>query len=249
MGHASVTATVGLVQGRYSYIPVCDGCEYRPVAYRVVARPTSLHGLRQPNEPPPPFTQCDYATQIGRSAVTGSLDDEFTHFATVRLASIRRVAYLLCQDWQRADDLVQTAITRLYVRWARARSMEHTEAYLRTILVREYLSEQRSGWARRVSLDAQLPETSYPEPDRDIALDVRAALAALPPRQRATLVLRFYCDLNVEQTAELLGCSVGTVKSQSAKALDALRGRLGHGRRDSVREASRYSTIEVTDHG
>lgn len=181
---------------------------------------------RQPNWPPHPFIHCDYATQTGRSPVSGNLDEEFTHFVTARMRSMRRMAYLLCQDWQGADDLVQATITRLYVRWDRARAMEHTEAYARAILVREYLSEQRSGWARRVSLDAPLPETAGQLTDTDAVLDMRAALAALPPRQRATLVLRFYCDLNVEQTAELLGCSAGTVKSQTAKGIGALRGRL-----------------------
>ena len=139
------------------------------------------------------------------------------------MGALRCVAYLLCQDWQRADDLVQTAVTRLYVHWDRVRGMEHTEAYARTILVREYLSEQRSGWARRVSLDVPVPDTAGQAPDTETMLDMRAALAGLPPRQRATLVLRFYCDLNVDQTAELLGCSAGTVKSQTAKGLAAMR--------------------------
>jgi RNA polymerase sigma-70 factor (sigma-E family) len=139
------------------------------------------------------------------------------------MTALRRVAYLLCQDWHRADDLVQVAITRLYANWHRAAVMDHTEAYVRTILVREYISERRSGWARRVSLDGGLPERAGPQPDRDSALDVQAALAAVPPRQRATLVLRFYCDLTVDQVAEVLGCTPGTVKSQTAKGLDALR--------------------------
>jgi RNA polymerase sigma-70 factor (sigma-E family) len=159
--------------------------------------------------------------------VTGRLDDEFTRFVTARLGPLRRVAYLLCQDWQRADDLVQAAITRLYVRWDRARMMEHPDAYARTILVREFLGERRSAWARRVVLDSSVPDSVRPAHDSDTALDVRAALASLPPRQRATIVLRYYCDLTVEQTAQLLHCSTGTVKSQTAKALDTLRARLG----------------------
>ncbi len=159
--------------------------------------------------------------------MTGRLDDEFTRFVTARLGPLRRVAYLLCQDWQRADDLVQMAITRLYVHWDRARTMEHPDAYARAILVREFLGEQRSGWRRRVLVGAAVPDTAGPAHDSDTALDMRAALAGLPPRQRATIVLRYYCDLNVEQTAHLLDCSPGTVKSQTAKALDTLRARLG----------------------
>jgi len=161
--------------------------------------------------------------------VSARQDDEFTQYVAARLGSLRRAAYLLCQDWQRADDLVQTTITRLYAHWGRAAEVEHTDAYARTILVRAYLGEQRSGWARRVSVTAVLPDQPGHAPDRDAALDVRAALAALPPRQRATLVLRFYCDLTVAEAAGVLGCSEGTVKSQTAKGIAALREQLGAG--------------------
>jgi len=132
-------------------------------------------------------------------------DDEFTQYVAARLGSLRRTAFLLCQDWQLADDLVQTTITRLYVHWARASTLEHTDVYVRTILVRAFLAERRSGWVRRVSLDAVLPDTPWPDPDLAAALDVRAALASLPPRQRATVILRFYCDMNVDQAAQVLG--------------------------------------------
>jgi DNA-directed RNA polymerase specialized sigma24 family protein len=101
--------------------------------------------------------------------------------------------------------------------------MEHTDGYARTILVRAFLSERRGGWARRVTLAGTLPDVPSAGPDLGDALDVRAALASLPSRQRATLVLRFYCDLNVDQAAKALGCSAGTVKSQTAKALASLR--------------------------
>jgi RNA polymerase sigma-70 factor (sigma-E family) len=155
--------------------------------------------------------------------VSARRDEDFTGYVQARLAWLRRVAYLLCQDWQQADDLVQTAITSLYVHWRRARAMESTDGYARTILVRAFLSERRGGWARRVTLAGHLPDAPSVGPDLGDALDVRAALAGLPPRQRATLVLRFYCDLNVDQAARVLGCSAGTVKSQTAKALASLR--------------------------
>jgi RNA polymerase sigma-70 factor (sigma-E family) len=150
-------------------------------------------------------------------------DAEFTEYLTARMAALRRVAYLLCQDWHRADDLVQSAITRLYVRWNRVRTIEHIDAYVRVVLVRQFLSEQRSGWARRVSTSGQVPDLPGHSADHDAALDLRSALAELPSRQRATLVLRFYCDLNIDQAAHVLGCSAGTVKSQTAKGLDSLR--------------------------
>jgi RNA polymerase sigma-70 factor (sigma-E family) len=154
-------------------------------------------------------------------------DAEFTEYVQARLTWLRRVAYLLCQDWQRSDDLVQGAITKLYVHWGKAKAAEHIDAYARVVLVRHFLSEQRGGWARRVSLPGDLPEPPPRTPDLEAALDVRQALAALPDRQRATLVLRFYCDMSVEQAATALGCSSGTVKSQTAKGLAALRRALG----------------------
>jgi RNA polymerase sigma factor (sigma-70 family) len=125
---------------------------------------------------------------------------------------------------------VQTAITTLYVHWRRARTMENIDGYARTILVHAFLNERRGGWARRVTLTGQLPDAAGPVPDADDAMDVRGALAGLPPRQRATLVLRFYCDLNVDQAARVLGCSAGTVKSQTAKALAGLRRALEPGK-------------------
>jgi RNA polymerase sigma-70 factor (sigma-E family) len=150
-------------------------------------------------------------------------DAEYTEYVSARLAALRRVAYLLCHDWYRADDLVQAAITRLYLHWGRARTVEHRDAYARAVLVREFLEECRSSWVRRVTLHGQLPDVAGHVTDPAAALDVRTALAVLPPRQRATLVLRFYCDLNIDQTAQVLGCSPGTVKSQTAKGLAALR--------------------------
>ncbi|WP_030165919.1 SigE family RNA polymerase sigma factor [Spirillospora albida] len=148
-------------------------------------------------------------------------DEEFTAYVSGRLSWLRRVAYLLCQDWHRADDLVQTAITRLYVHWRRASAADNLDGYARTVLVRVYLAEQRGGWRRRVRVVRDTPDAAVSDELAD--LDLRAALAALPPRQRAVVVLRFYCDLSVEQTADALNCSTGTVKSQSARGLAALR--------------------------
>ena len=157
--------------------------------------------------------------------MTGRRDIEYV---SARLPSLRRLALLLCHHWQRADDLVQAAIIRLYVKWGKAAAADNTDAYVRTMLVREFLHEHRSGWARLVILGDELPaEQAAPVVDREAALDLQAAIAALPPRQRAALVLRFYCDQSVEASAEILGCSQGTMKSQSARALSTLRRLLG----------------------
>jgi RNA polymerase sigma-70 factor (sigma-E family) len=158
-----------------------------------------------------------------RPVRTTRRDDEFTEFVAARMPALRQLAYLLCQDVHDADDLVQVAITRLYVHWHRVRVMDLPEAYMRTILVREFLRQRRSGWARRVSLTGELPDRPGHGPDYDDAIDIGAAMAGLPPRQRATLVLRFFCDLTVDQVAEVLGCTAGTVKSQTSKGLSALR--------------------------
>ena len=130
---------------------------------------------------------------------------------------------MLCGDSQRADDLVQSALVKLYVHWGQVRTASHTDAYARTVLVREFIHERRSTWVKRVSLSGGVTDAPAAAADHDAVLDVRAAVAALPARQRATLVLRFYCDLNVDQAAEILGCSPGTVKSQTARALVSVR--------------------------
>ncbi|GAA3177433.1 SigE family RNA polymerase sigma factor [Nonomuraea roseoviolacea] len=156
-----------------------------------------------------------------------SPDDEYTAYVSGRLPWLRRVAYLLCQDWHRADDLVQSAITRLYVKWRRARAADDLDAYVRVILVRVFLAEQRGGWFSRVRVTHAPPAGPAAHANHDLALDLRRALTAVPPRQRATLVLRYHCDLSVEQTAQVLGCSTGTVKSQTARGLAALRAELG----------------------
>ena len=182
--------------------------------------------------------------------MSASRDAEFTEYALARLPALRRLAVVLCQDGQRADDLVQATITKLYVHWDKARAADHVDAYARAVLVREFVHEQRSSWAKRISLTGEMADRPAGDVDHDAVLDLRGAVAALPPRQRATLVLRFYCDLNVDQSAQLLNCSPGTVKSQTAKAISALRRALsaGHGgRSDAEQDPNGYR--EVPDHG
>jgi RNA polymerase sigma-70 factor (sigma-E family) len=161
-------------------------------------------------------------------------EDEFAEYAANSLPRLRRIAFLLCQDWHRADDLTQSALTRLYLHWRRAKGADNLDAYLNAILMNVYLSEQRTSWWKRTSVRAEpaeaLPETragggpgsGAGEQVEDL-LDLRAALRTLAPRRRATVVLRYYCDCSIEQTAQLLGCSTGTVKSQTSKALIQLR--------------------------
>ena len=165
-----------------------------------------------------------------------------------RLPALRRLALLLCQDRHRADDLVQQAIIKVYVHWTKAAGADNTHAYVNAILVREFLHERRSSWATRVSLTDQVPDSAALATDPDGTMDLQAAVAALPPRQRAALVLRFYCDLNVDQSAHALGCSPGTVKSQTAKALDSLRRVMGTAVQSRGVSTGRPSPGEVADH-
>ncbi|MEV6878798.1 SigE family RNA polymerase sigma factor [Amycolatopsis sp. NPDC051128] len=151
------------------------------------------------------------------------MESGFTEYVTARAAWLRKVAYLLCGDWHRADDLVQSAITRLYANWPRASRADNVDGYARRTLVNTFLAEQRTSWWRRVDLRGADQERPAPGADVDAALDLRAALDRLPARQRATVVLRYFCDLPIADTARALGCSEGTVKSQTAKAVDALR--------------------------
>jgi RNA polymerase sigma-70 factor (sigma-E family) len=147
----------------------------------------------------------------------------YTEYVSSRLPWLRKIGFLLCQDWHRADDLAQGTITKLYVHWGRASRADNLDAYVRTMLVREYLSHQRTAWASRVDLGALPADRASFDGDHATRLAVRTALADVAPRQRAALVLRFYCDLSVEEAADVLRCSAGTVKSQTARGLDSLR--------------------------
>ncbi|MGX1615335.1 SigE family RNA polymerase sigma factor [Micromonospora chalcea] len=152
-------------------------------------------------------------------------EDEYRQFVSARLEPLRVTAYLLCRDWHTADDLVSITVGKLYRHWRRVRRMEHVDAYVRGMLTNAWLDERRRPWRRERSTD-EVPdsvETTLPEvtlADRELLLDL---LAQLPARRRAVVVLRFYCDLSVEETARAMGVSTGTVKSQAARGLESLR--------------------------
>jgi len=136
--------------------------------------------------------------------------------------ALQRTAYLLTGDWALAEDLLQTALTKSYLAWSRIQRDE-PEAYVRKVLVTTYATWWRRRWRGEHPTDA-LPDTAteaWAGVDDRVAL--AAALARLPRRQRAVVVLRFHDDLTERQVAEALGIAVGTVKSQTAKALAALR--------------------------
>ncbi|GIF89688.1 SigE family RNA polymerase sigma factor [Catellatospora chokoriensis] len=150
-------------------------------------------------------------------------EPEYREYVAARLESLRRIAFLLCHDWHAADDLVSTVLLKLYRSWSRARRADNLDAYVRGMLTHAWLDERRRPW-RRERPAAELPETATAPAEPEDRSGIGRLLRSLGPRQRAVVVLRFYCDLSVEQTAGLLGISAGTVKSQSARGLETLRG-------------------------
>jgi RNA polymerase sigma-70 factor (sigma-E family) len=152
-----------------------------------------------------------------------SSDGEYIAYVNGRIPALRRVAYLLSGDEHEADDLVQETVTKLYARWSRLAGVENLDGYVHTMLVRTFLDDKRRGWWK-VRLFGAAPE---PPPWRDGASEdrvvLRAALSQVPPRQQAVLVLRFLCDRPVSDVARILGCSEGTVKSQTSHGLATLR--------------------------
>jgi RNA polymerase sigma-70 factor (sigma-E family) len=152
-----------------------------------------------------------------------SRDAAYLEYVHGKASALRRVAYLLSGDLDQADDLVQETITKLYAGWPRISTAASVDAYVHTMMVRTFLDEKRRGWWR-VRLFGSPPER--PAAATGAAEDrtmLRAALAKLPPRQQAVLVLRFLCDLPVSDVAEILDCTDGTVKSQTSHGLVRLR--------------------------
>jgi RNA polymerase sigma-70 factor (sigma-E family) len=148
-------------------------------------------------------------------------ESQFREFVEARSLALRRTAYALTGDLHRAEDLVQGALIKLAGRWHK---IDDPEAYVRRIIYHDHAS----WWRRRSSREISVPET----PDRtdgdaaervDRRLDLQRALLRLTPRQRAVILLRFYDDLHEREIADILGCSVGTVRSQTSRALAKLR--------------------------
>ncbi len=152
-----------------------------------------------------------------------SRDEEFSAFVAARQTHLRRIAYAVCGDWHRADDLLQTALVKLYVAWPRLHRDGREEAYTRQIIVRANIDESRRPWRReRAGLDGYDPAArpGLGTEERSALFD---ALQDLPIGQRKVVVLRHWLGLSVEETAAELGISTGTVKSQSSRALARLQ--------------------------
>ncbi|TFV62147.1 UNVERIFIED_ORG: SigE family RNA polymerase sigma factor [Bacillus sp. AZ43] len=152
----------------------------------------------------------------------------FREFVTAQRGGLLRTAYLLTGDTGHAEDLVQTALLKTYKHWDRVAAAGDPKAYVRRVLVTTSVSWRRRLLSTEQVMDA-LPEQAHYDSHPERSTAVIEALRALPPRMRAVVVLRYYEDRTEAQTAELLGCSVGTVKTQASRAMARLRTALdGH---------------------
>lgn len=164
----------------------------------------------------------------GRSSARSARDAEFEEYMTARQPSLLRTAYLLTGDRHAAEDLVQTALTKLYLSWDKVQRRELLDGYVRRIMVNEHNSLWRRAWKRKEVTTDEVPDRVGVSDSHD---DGRSAalwdfVQTLPRKQRAVVVLRYYEDLGEAEVADVLGISVGTVKSQSSRALAALRERV-----------------------
>lgn len=156
-----------------------------------------------------------------------SWDAEFTDYFDRCADSMRFTAFLLCGNHHEAEDVVQSAFLKLYLAGPGLVRDGGLERYLRQIVVRTFLAERRRVRWKREKLTDVLPEVPVVGSLSEDKLVVWQALRAVPAKQRATLVLRYWHDLGVEEAAAALGCSVGTVKSNTSRGLKVLRQRLG----------------------
>lgn len=171
----------------------------------------------------------DYAgdrTMAGPLPRTTGID--FETWLVARAPALHRTAHLLTGDVHSAQDLVQNTLAKLYLAWPRINHRDNLDAYARRALINEHRSTWRRPVSRREVVTDAVPERSAKSEEYDGAREVVwRFVCTLPPRQRAVVVLRFYEQLTEAEVAELLGITVGTVKSQSSRALAALRQRLG----------------------
>ena len=153
------------------------------------------------------------------------VESSFEAFAQARLGQLLGFGYRLTGNRESAEDLVQEALARTAQRWRSVRRSDRPEVYVQTVMTRLHIDRWRRD--RREDLRAVLPDGHRPEADREAVMDMRQALDQLAPRQRTVIILRYYLDWTEAQAAAAMGCSVGTVKSQTSDALHRLRRLLG----------------------
>ncbi len=163
-------------------------------------------------------------------------DAGFREWMLVRASALRRKAFFLCGDWSAADDLVQDVLVAMYPRWSRIVRGGNVDAYANRVLVGKHVDARRRPWRREQPVEA-FPESVDSTSERAIAAvdecdgPLIAALAALPAKQRAVLVLRYTDDLSIEEIAQIVGVPPGTVKSRLSRGTETLRIHLAAGDR------------------
>jgi len=155
-------------------------------------------------------------------------DAEFEAYMLARQAGLLRTAYLLTGDQHTAEDLVQTALAKLYLSWDKVQRRELIDGYVRRIIVNEHNSLWRRAWKRRELSTDTVPDrpTVADRHDEGRSAALWEFVQTLPRKQRAVIVLRYYEDLSEAETADILGISIGTVKSQASRALAGMRARV-----------------------
>lgn len=164
---------------------------------------------------------------VGVRRGSAGRDAEFSAYLAARQQALLRTAYLLTSDRHQAEDVLQTSLAKLYLAWDRVRDRDSVDAYVRRIMVNETTSLWRRPWKRHERPTDEVPEhrthvDRYDDGRRD---ELWALVQTLPPKARAVVVLRYYEELSEAETADVLGISVGTVKSQASRALATLRTR------------------------
>src|ERR1700761_1534605 len=157
-------------------------------------------------------------------------EEEYREFVGSRAASLHRTAYLLCGDWHLASDLVQETFVLAFRHWRRVQRADNQNAYVKRILINEFNRHWRRYGGLPVRADMDRPEAAVPDVSDEVVnrADLLRALLTLPARQRATVVLRYLEGMSERETAAVMRCSEGTVKSQTARALNTLGGCLKH---------------------
>ena len=180
-----------------------------------------------------------------------SSDEDFAEFAETASPQLRRTAFLLCGNWHTAEDLVQTTLAKVFVSWRKIRRRDAVRAYAARTLVNTYMADKRSKRAAEVLTD-RFPDRPVEPHAPETRMVVLGALATLPPRARAVVVLRYWEDLSVDQVAAMLGCSPGTVKSLASGALSKLRAAVDPdltGRDPSEHHPEEQHEVGETRHG
>ncbi|MCF6378382.1 sigma-70 family RNA polymerase sigma factor [Nocardioides KLBMP 9356] len=156
-------------------------------------------------------------------------DADYVEFVDARQGVLRRIAYAVCRDDARAEDVLQEALVKLYLAWPRVGGTGREEAYARRIIVNADLDQRRRQWhRRRSSVPVELLDgPARSGPATEDRLELLTELRLLPPMQRRTVVLRYWLGFSVEETARELSISEGTVKSHSSRGLATLRDRMG----------------------